>query len=98
VRGKAPLIIGARSALLNYSLLTTHYSLSFQGFFMTDQIGFSAGMIWQFLSENGESSPIKIKASLGLSNTLLYLALGWLAREDKVSIERLEHSYKISLK
>jgi hypothetical protein len=65
---------------------------------MTEQIGFSAGLIWQFLAECGEASPIKIKASLGLSNTLLYLALGWLAREDKVTIARLEHSYKISLK
>ncbi|MDR2192703.1 MAG: winged helix-turn-helix domain-containing protein [Endomicrobium sp.] len=66
--------------------------------FMIDQVGFSAGLIWQFLYENGESSPIKIKASLGLSNTLLYLALGWLAREGKVNIARLEHSYKIFLK
>jgi hypothetical protein len=65
---------------------------------MTDKIGFSAGLIWQFLSEHGESSPIKIKSNLGLSNTLLYLALGWLARENKVNIERLDHSYKISLK
>jgi hypothetical protein len=65
---------------------------------MIEKIGFSAGLIWQFLAERGESSPIKIKASLGLSNTLLYLALGWLAREDKVNITRLEHSYKISLK
>lgn len=65
---------------------------------MTDRIGFAAGEIWKYLLENGESSPIKIKANLGLSNTLLYLALGWLAREDKVYIRQLEHSYRISLK
>ena len=65
---------------------------------MTNRIGFAAGEIWKYLLENGESSPIKIKANLGLSNTLLYLALGWLAREDKVYIRQLEHSYRISLK
>jgi hypothetical protein len=65
---------------------------------MIDRVGFAAGEIWRYLLENGESSPIKIKANLGLSNTMLYLALGWLARENKVSIIQQEYSYKISLK
>ncbi len=65
---------------------------------MNDRVGFAAGEIWKYLNENGESSPIKLKASLGLSNTLLYLALGWLAREDKVNIRQHEYSYRISLK
>jgi hypothetical protein len=65
---------------------------------MVNRIGTAAGEIWKYLHENGESSPIKIKASLGLSNTMLYLALGWLAREDKVNIAQHEYSYKISLK
>lgn len=63
-----------------------------------DRVGFAAGEIWKYLNENGESSPIKIKASLGLSNTMLYLALGWLAREDKVKMRQLDYSYRISLK
>jgi Protein of unknown function (DUF2582). len=63
-----------------------------------DRVGYSAGEIWRYLLENGESSPIKIKANLGLSNTMLYLALGWLAREDKVNIVQHDYSYKISLK
>lgn len=65
---------------------------------MINRIGFAAGEIWKYLDENGESSPIKIKATLGLSNTMLYLALGWLARENKVNIEQVDFSYKISLK
>lgn len=63
-----------------------------------DRVGFAAGEIWKYLSENGESSPIKIKANLGLSNTMLYLALGWLARENKVDIKQQDYSYIISLK
>ena len=65
---------------------------------MVDRIGAVAGDIWKYLSENGESSPIKIKANLGLSNTMLYLALGWLARENKVNIVQVDYSYKIFLK
>ncbi|MCL2390545.1 MAG: winged helix-turn-helix domain-containing protein [Endomicrobia bacterium] len=65
---------------------------------ITERIGITAGEIWRYLSENGESSPIKIKANLGLSNTMLYLSLGWLAREGKVNIVQFEYSYKISLK
>jgi len=64
---------------------------------ITERVGQAAGDIWKYLSENGESSPIKIKANLGLSNTMLYLALGWLARENKVSIVQIDYSYKISL-
>jgi hypothetical protein len=63
------------------------------------KVGFAAGEIWDYLSKNGVSSPIKIKANLGISYTMLYLALGWLLREDKVIISQTsEYSYKISLK
>ncbi|MDR2426227.1 MAG: winged helix-turn-helix domain-containing protein [Endomicrobium sp.] len=65
---------------------------------MIDRIGSAAGEIWKYLNENGESSPIKIKANLGLSNTMLYLALGWLSRENKVTIIQSDYSYRISLK
>jgi hypothetical protein len=57
-----------------------------------------AGDVWRHLSENGGSSPIKIKSALGISNSMLYLALGWLSRENKIVIEQNEHSYKIALK
>jgi hypothetical protein len=65
---------------------------------MIDRVGFAAGEIWKYLLENGEASPIKIKANLGLSNTMLYLALGWLARENKVNIIQQDYSYRIFLK
>lgn len=64
---------------------------------MINIIGNVAGQIWHYLDLVGESTPIKIKAQLGLSNTMLYLALGWLSRENKVSIVQHEYSYKISL-
>jgi hypothetical protein len=66
---------------------------------MSSKVGLIAGDVWRYLSENGESSPIKIKAVLGISNTMLYFALGWLSREDKIVVKQNgEYSYKISLK
>ena len=63
-----------------------------------ESIGKIAGDIWKYVSDNGPSTSIKIKSALGISNTLLYLALGWLAREDKITIEDHEQSHKVFLK
>ena len=65
---------------------------------MQSSIGLIAGDIWKYLIENGDSSTIKIRVSLGISNTMLYLALGWLSRQDKINIISTDYSYKISLK
>jgi len=68
---------------------------------MTEDIGKSAGIIWEFLSK--QSKPVNlsaIKKEVDIPSTLLMMGLGWLAREDKLSIEIPEdsYSYKISLK
>lgn len=65
---------------------------------MNELIGKTAGEIWQYLQEKGPTTPLKIKTALGISNTLLSLSLGWLAREDKVLIEEDGQSYRIALK
>jgi hypothetical protein len=65
---------------------------------MQSDIGLVAGDIWRYLIENGDSSTIKIRVSLGISNTMLYLALGWLSREDKINIIVMDYNYNISLK
>lgn len=53
---------------------------------MSDVIGESAGVIWKFLAENGESSVSKIATETGLGKNELQRAIGWLAREEKVQI------------
>jgi predicted RNA-binding protein (virulence factor B family) len=65
---------------------------------MQSDIGLVAGDIWRYLVENDDSSTIKIRVNLGISNTTLYLALGWLLREGKINIALTDYSYKISLK
>ncbi len=49
-----------------------------------DQIGTNAGRIWHFLNENGESNISEIKKALSMKGSEVRMALGWLARENKV--------------
>ena len=65
---------------------------------MVDIIGIRAGEIWQFLNQQGEVTVLKLKSSLKISNTLVCMGIGWLAREDKLNIREYEKGYKISLK
>lgn len=63
-----------------------------------ESIGILAGEIWKYLSEHGETDEIHLKLALNTSNTLLFLALGWLAREEKVAINRDKNSCRVKLK
>lgn len=58
---------------------------------MKSQMGFDAGAVWDFLAaQEGPVSMKKLAAAMkkehGLTPTRVYLALGWLAREDKVRL------------
>ena len=53
---------------------------------MADMIGELAGRVWQYLDENGESSVNKVMVETGLGKNEIQRAIGWLAREGKLSI------------
>ncbi len=68
---------------------------------MTEDIGKAAGIVWECLSK--QKTPVTLtalKKEVSVSSTILTMALGWLAREDKISIDVSDESfsYKISLK
>ena len=65
---------------------------------MQDKIGDTAGKIYQFLEKNGEASVLKLKTSLKISNSLVCMGIGWLAREDKLTVKDAKKDVKISLK
>ncbi|MGA2090020.1 MAG: winged helix-turn-helix domain-containing protein [Endomicrobiales bacterium] len=65
---------------------------------MDETIGATAGSIWHYINENGETSAIKLKAALGISNRLLCFSLGWLSRENKVVVSEDGHTFKIALR
>ncbi|PKN00871.1 MAG: hypothetical protein CVU77_07985 [Elusimicrobia bacterium HGW-Elusimicrobia-1] len=66
---------------------------------MNEKIGAAAGAVWRFLSEASEPSGIiKIKTGLSLSNSEVFLALGWLARENKIVMEAKGNTIFVSIK
>lgn len=65
---------------------------------LLDQIGFSAGEIYEYLNTNGETSFSKMKKELDLKGNFADLGLGWLAREDKVEISKKGTSVSVKLK
>ena len=65
---------------------------------LEEQIGFSAGEIYNYLSQNGTTSFAKMKKELDLKGNFSDLGLGWLAREDKVEISKKGTSVSVRLK
>ena len=65
---------------------------------LEEQIGFSAGEIYNYLHENGTTSFAKMKKELDLKGNFADLGLGWLARENKVEISQKGPAIKVSLR
>ena len=65
---------------------------------LLDQIGVSAGEIYNYLNSNGETTFAKMKKELDLKGNFADLGLGWLAREDKVEISKRGTSVSVRLK
>ena len=53
-----------------------------------EKIGENAGNIWKTLKENGQMSANALKKTIHLSEKDIYMGLGWLAREHKLSFEQ----------
>lgn len=51
-----------------------------------NDVGTDAGKIWCLLSERGILSIRKIGEMTHYRESLIFLALGWLAREDKIRL------------
>ncbi|MBN2110855.1 MAG: winged helix-turn-helix domain-containing protein [Methanosarcinaceae archaeon] len=63
-------------------------------------IGEAAGQAYRLL-EKGECNLASIKKDFkesGLESQMVFLALGWLAREDKISLQKNGNTWIIGLK
>jgi hypothetical protein len=65
---------------------------------MEAEIGKAAGALWRCLDQYGETSLKRLKQETKLSEQLLFMGLGWLAREGKLSLIKGQGSLQISLK
>lgn len=64
---------------------------------MKNIIGTSSGKVWEFLSKNGPATITKIANETGLGKNDIQRAIGWLAREEKISITQKGRTETISL-
>jgi hypothetical protein len=65
---------------------------------MADVIGPAAGKIWHYLEQNGAASASRIGKETELDSKVLQRAIGWLAKEEKLSFENKGRNELISLK
>jgi len=66
---------------------------------MTALVGTLAGAIWNALNENGALNTKDLKKVAKIKTDKdLYLALGWLLREDKVVVTEAEKVVTVALK
>jgi hypothetical protein len=66
---------------------------------MTETVGTLAGAVWSALNENGAMASKDLKKAAGLkSDKELYLAMGWLLREDKLNVAEDSKTITLSLK
>ena len=65
---------------------------------MNEKVGTIAGQIWNALNENGALNTKDLKKAAKVKNDKdLFLGLGWLLREDKVSLTEAEKDYVVAL-
>jgi len=65
---------------------------------MNEEIGRIAGEIWHLLKDRGEMSLSGVVMALNTTQSTAYMALGWLAREDKVEFVKKRRGIVARLK
>ena len=65
---------------------------------MIPKIGETAGKVWKFLGEKDEATLTQIKKGVKADPNLVLQAIGWLAREDKLQIEKKERYITYALR
>jgi len=64
----------------------------------TEMIGLTAGEVWKVLADRGSQSLAGLKKSVDAPDDQVLLALGWLARENKLAFETNGRAITVSLR
>ncbi len=65
---------------------------------LSESVGTAAGSIWNYLNEKGPTAVAKLVRELQDDSKTLQRSIGWLAQEDKISLETIGRIETISLK
>ncbi len=63
----------------------------------TEQIGINAGLVWETLEKNGEMNTKDVRKATKIKDKDLTMALGWLARESKITFKEEGKELFVSL-
>ncbi|MBI4835020.1 MAG: winged helix-turn-helix domain-containing protein [Planctomycetes bacterium] len=63
----------------------------------TQQVGENAGKIWYNLGKNGEVSTKELAREVNMNPDEINLALGWLARENKLKLSEKNRNIYVGL-
>ena len=61
------------------------------------QIGETAGNLWRVLESQGPQTMAALMEEIDAPQSLFFMAIGWLSREDKVRFEPADGDYLVSL-
>lgn len=62
------------------------------------QVGETAGQVWKLLASEGPLTAAQLKKKLNSKGEVLSMALGWLAREDKIELVNEKKDLRVQLK
>lgn len=65
---------------------------------MQAEIGNAAGTIWRYLDQHGETTVTKLRQETKLSDQLVLMGLGWLAKEEKLEVAKDGRTLRVALK
>lgn len=65
---------------------------------LIQKVGEAAGLIWQALDSQGPLKLTALKKQFKTNDTILNMALGWLAREDKIEMSATGRTFLVQLK
>ena len=65
---------------------------------LVQQIGETAGLVWHTLGDHGPLSLAKLVKMIDAPRDQVMQAVGWLAREEKISIEEATRGRIVALK
>ena len=64
---------------------------------MVEKIGIDAGKVWTKLDEKGRMNVKDLRKAVKLTEKDMYAAFGWLAKEEKLSLEKVEKDFFVEL-
>jgi hypothetical protein len=62
-----------------------------------DQIGETAGAVWEVLSKDGPLTFAALMEEVNAPQSLFFMAIGWLSREEKLRFESADGDYIVRL-